>query len=120
MIFGTSIILHLLVGNFLLEGGLSNLNYLLLALLCAMPFLLYVIISGNNIERVTNVILTSGLFFLILFVYANFILVFSMTVQSQVIAVRSLITFPALALILVIVLHFSQSENLAGKVLIER
>ena len=120
VVYGTAIILRLLLGDFLLDGGLTNLNYLLITLLCAVPFLLYLLVSKNHLEKVTEVILTSGVFFLIFFIYTNFMLVFSMTVQSQAIAVRLLMTFPMVALILVVVLHFTQGGNVGNKKLIER
>lgn len=116
VVYGTIVILRLLLGDYLLDGGLNNPNYLLLTFLCTVPFLLYVLISRNNNERLTEVILTSGLFFLILFVYTNFMLVFSMTEQSQAIEVRLLTTFPMVALILVVVLHFSQGRNLGERI----
>jgi len=47
-------------------------------------------------------------------------LVFSMTEQSQAIAVRLLMIYPALALILVVVLHFTQGSNAGSKNLFER
>ena len=120
VVYGTAIILRLLLGDFLLDGGLTNLNYLLLTLLCAVPFLLYLLVSKNYFEKVTEVILISGVFFLIFFIYTNFLLVFSMTEQSQAIAARLLMTFPAVALILVVVLHFTQGRNVGNKNLIER
>lgn len=120
VVYGTAVILGLLFGDFLLDGGLSNLNYLLLAFLCAVPFLIYLVISKNHFAKVTEVVLTSGLFFLILFVYANFLLVFSMTEQSQAITVRLLTIFPVVALILVVVLHFFYRGNLGSKDLVER
>ena len=120
VVYGTSVILRLLLGDFLLDGGLNDLNYLLLTLLCAVPFLFYLVVSKNPFDQVTEVILTSGLFFLILFVYANFMLVFSMTEQSNAIAVRLLITFPTVALILVVVLNFAKGINVGDKDLIER
>jgi hypothetical protein len=118
VVYGTIVILRLLLGDYLFVGGLNNPNYLLLTILCTVPFLLYVLISRNTNERLTEVILTSGLFFLILFVYTNFMLVFSMTEQSQAIEVRLLTTFPMVAWILVVVLHFTQGRNLGGKDLI--
>lgn len=120
VVYGSAIVLRLLLGNFLLDGGLTNLNYLLLTLLCVVPFLLYLLISKNYCEKVTEVILISGLFFLIFFVYSNFMLVFSMTEQSQAIAVRLLMIYPTLALILVVVLHFTQGRNAGSKNLFER
>lgn len=120
VVYGSAIVLRLLLGNFLLDGGLINLNYLLLTLLCVVPFLLYLLISKNYCEKVTEVILISGLFFLTFFVYSNFMLVFSMTEQSQAIAVRLLMIYPTLALILVVVLHFTQGSNVGSKNLIER
>ena len=44
-----------------------------------VPFLFYLLVSRNDFEKVSEVILTSGLFFILLFVYTNFILVFSLT-----------------------------------------
>lgn len=120
VVYGSAIVLRLLLGNFLLDGGLTNLNYLLLTLLCMVPFLLYLLISKNYCEKVTEVILISGIFFLIFFIYSNFMLVFSMTEQSQAIAVRLLMIYPTLALILVVVLHFTQGSNVGSKNLIER
>jgi len=47
-------------------------------------------------------------------------LVFSMIEQSQAIAVRLMMIYPAVALILVVVLHFTQGRNIGNKSLIER
>ncbi|MER2088769.1 MAG: hypothetical protein ABS920_03460 [Sporosarcina sp.] len=111
-VYGTAVILRLMSGDFLLDGGLTDLNYVLLALLCAVPFLFYLVVSKNDLEKISGVIFTSGFFFLLLFIYTNFILVFSLTEHSQAIAVRLLITFPIVALIMVAVLHFIQSRNI--------
>ena len=47
-------------------------------------------------------------------------LVFSMTEQSQAIAVRLLMIFPAVALILVVVLHFTQGRSEEIRIVNER
>ena len=110
-VYGTAVILRLIFGDFLLDGGLTNPNYSLLALLCLVPFLFYLLVSRNDFEKVNEVILTSGLFFILLFVYTNFILVLALTENSSAIAIRLLIIFPIVALLLVTVLHFFQSKN---------
>ena len=115
VVYGTAVILRLLLGDFLLDGGLKISTILILTLLCTVPFLFYLLVNKNNFEKVAEVILTSGLFFLILYVYANFMLVFTMTEQSQAIAVRLLTIFPAVALILVVVLNFAQGRNVGDK-----
>ena len=55
VVYGTAVILRLILGDFLLDGGLTNLNYLLLTLLCVVPFLLYLLVSKNHFEKVTEV-----------------------------------------------------------------
>lgn len=115
VVYGTAVVLRLILGNYLLDGGLANLNYALLSLLCAVPFLIYLLISRNQIERVSEVILTSGFFFLILFVYVNFMLVFSLIEKLRENEIRLLISFPVVALILVVVLQFIQSKNIWWK-----
>lgn len=110
-VYGAAVILRLIFGDFLLVGGLTNPNYSLLALLCLVPFLFYLLVSRNDFEKVSEVILTSGLFFILLFVYTNFILVLALTENSSAIAIRLLIIFPIVALLLVTILHFFQNEN---------
>lgn len=110
-VYGTAFILRLIVGGFLLDGGLINPNYSLLALLCVVPFLFYLLVSRNHFEKVNEVILTSGLFFLIIFVYTNFLLIRALTENSAAATIRLLIIFPIFALILLAILHFSHSKN---------
>lgn len=110
-VYGTAVILHFIFGDFLFNGGLTNPNYSLLALLCVVPFLFYLLVRRNDFEKVNEVILTSGVFFILLFVYTNFILVIALTENSLAIAIRLLITFPIVALLLVTVLHFYQTKS---------
>ncbi|MBO0586430.1 hypothetical protein [Sporosarcina sp. E16_8] len=110
-VYGAAVILRLIFGGLLLDGGLTNPNYSLLALLCVVPFLFYLLVSRNDVKKINEVILTSGLFFILLFLYTNFILVLALTENSTEIANRLLIIFPIVALLLVIVIHFFQSKN---------
>ncbi len=110
-VYGSAVILRLIFGDFLLDGGLTNPNYSLLSLLCLVPFLFYLLVSRNDFEKVKEVILTSGLFLILLFVYTNYILVLALTVNSSAIDIRLLIIFPIVALLLVTVLHFFLSKN---------
>ena len=111
IVYGTAVVLRLVLGEYLIAGGLANLSYVLLTLLCAIPFLLYLSLSKTHFRKIKEVIFTSGLFFLVLFVYSNFILVLALTENSSAIAIRLLIIFPTVALILVAFLHFTLSEN---------
>ncbi|MFJ7933747.1 hypothetical protein [Sporosarcina sp. NPDC096371] len=115
LVYGTAVILRLTLGNYLLEGGLANLSYVLLAVLCVLPFLVYLFISGNQVGRILEVIGTSGFFFSILFVYVNFMLVFSSTEKFPEDEIRLLICFPVVALILVVLLQFIHSKNIWWK-----
>ncbi len=114
-VYGTAVILRLILGRYLLDGGLGNLNYALLAFLCAIPFLFYLLISRNQVERVAEVIMTSGFFFITLFVYVNFMLVLSSTEKLRENEIRLLITFPVVALILLVVFRLVQSSNSGWK-----
>ncbi len=115
LVYGTAGILRLVLGKFLLDGGLADTNYTLLALLCAAPFLIYVLFSSNTLSRMREVILTSGAFFGILFIYVNFMLVNSLIAMSQETVTRILMVFPVVSFILVLVLSFIQKRNIWWK-----
>lgn len=106
LVYGTSIILRLLSGNYLMDGGLTDLNYLYLALLCSAPFILYSLFSRHSV-RASKVILTSGLLFLILFVPVHFTLVIEGKEITQETLLRILTLIPLSSFLLVFVSHFA-------------
>lgn len=110
-VYGTAGILRLLLGVFLLEGGFANINYAVLALLCAAPFIIYILFTSNTIDRMKELIVTSGSFFVILYMYVNFMLVNSLIVMHPETVTRMLTAFPTAVLILVFVLSFAQKRN---------
>ena len=87
-------------------GGITNLNYALLALLCLAPFVFYLLFAGNHANRAFEVIVASGILFCLLFVPLHFVLVFDGEVLSGGELLRLLTTLPAYAFMLVPIAHF--------------
>jgi hypothetical protein len=114
-VYGTAGVLRLLLGKFLLEGGFANVNYATLALLCAVPFILYIVVTSNTVETMRELIVTSGAFFVIIFIYANAILVNSLIEMHPEMVTRLLTVFPAASFLLVFVLSFVQKRNIWWK-----
>ncbi|AIE59929.1 hypothetical protein BMMGA3_07595 [Bacillus methanolicus MGA3] len=110
LVYGTSILLRLLFGQYFMDGGFSDLNYLYLALLCSAPFVLYLLFFGGNSERASKVISKSGLLFFILFVPVNCTLVIEGKEITQEVLTRILTVLPVTALLLVFVSHFLKAR----------
>jgi hypothetical protein len=108
LVYGISVLLRLLLGAYLMVGGITDLNYVLLALLCSVPFVLYALLKS---KKAGEVILISGGMFIVLFVYVNFLLVFSLQEMTQAIVIRMLSVFPTFALLLIVAMHFSIGAN---------
>ncbi|WP_341963600.1 hypothetical protein NM897_17005 (plasmid) [Planococcus maritimus] len=106
LVYGTAFLFHLLFGRYMLEGGLANLNYGVLALLCAVPFVLKVLIGRSN--RSTNhLILMSVALFSVLFVLVHLVMLLSTEAMQGDAVTRMLAVFPISALLLVVTLHFT-------------
>lgn len=114
-VYGTAGILRLLLGKFLLGGGFADVNYATLALLCAVPFILYIVVTSNTLETMRELILTSGAFFVIIFIYVNAMLVNSLIEMHPEMVTRLLTVFPAASFLLVFVLSFAQKRNIWWK-----
>ena len=106
LVYGTSVIMYFWLGNNLMVGGITNLNYALLALLCLAPFVFYLLFAGNHANRAFEVIVASGILFCLLFVPLHFVLVFDGEVLSGGELLRLLTTLPAYAFMLVPIAHF--------------
>lgn len=111
VVYGTSILFRFLFGNYFMDKGLSDVNYLYLALLCSVPYVLYLLLSGRHSERASKVFLTSGLLFLILFVPVHSTLVVEGKELTQETLTRILTVIPLSAFLLVIVCHFLIAGN---------
>lgn len=105
LVYGTSIILRLLLGNYLMAAGLFDLSYAILALSCSVPFIIYIILNARPLA----VILVSGFLFLALFIPVQFAFVTMIEKMSPENLVRILTIFPLTAIIFVFVAHFVYS-----------
>ena len=114
-VYGTAGIFRLILGKFLLDGGFANVNYAILALLCAAPFMFYILFTSSTLEQMRGLIVTSGAFFIVLFIYVNIMLVNSLIEAHPETTTRLLTVFPATAIILVFVLSFAQKRNVWWK-----
>lgn len=106
LVYGTALLFLLLFGGYMLEGGLANMNYGILALLCALPFVLRVLI-GRSKYSTNNVIFMSAALFSILFVLVHLVIVLSAETMQDDAVTRILVVFPLSALLLVAALHFT-------------
>lgn len=109
VVYGTALLLRLLFDAYLFEGGLTNLNYGLLALLCVLPFAV-IAMAGRNGDENKRALIISALLFSILFVLVHLVLVLSAEVMD---AGRILVIFPVSALLLAVVLYFTAGKEKA-------
>ncbi|RAZ81256.1 hypothetical protein [Planococcus halotolerans] len=109
VVYGTALLLGLLFDAYLFEGGLTNLNYGLLALLCALPFAVIAMVGRNGDEN-KRALIISTLLFSILFVLVHLVLVLSAEVMD---AGRILVIFPVSALLLAVVSYFTTGKEKA-------
>lgn len=109
VVYGTALLLGLLFNAYLFEGGLTNLNYGLLALLCALPFVVIAMVGRNGDEN-KRALIISALLFSILFVLVHLVLVLSAEVMD---GGRIMAIFPVSALLLALVLHFTAGKEKA-------
>lgn len=109
VVYGTSILFQLLFNAYLFEGGLMNLNYGLLGLLCAVPFVLLAVI-GRTDKEAKRAVLISALLFSVLFILVHLVLVLSGEVMDSG---RVLVIFPVSALLLAVVLYLAAGKEKA-------
>lgn len=112
IIYGTAAVFGLLFGTYLFEGGLANLTYALLALLCAIPFVLAVLLGRNNGET-RGAVVISALLFSVLFVLVHLVLIVSAEVMDTAAVTRILVVFPVSALLLAGTLYFTAERKKA-------
>ncbi|WP_084245857.1 hypothetical protein [Planomicrobium okeanokoites] len=113
LVYGTAFLFHLLFGGYMLEGGLVNLNYGVLALLCAAPFVLKALMGRSNCSKGYAILMSAALFS-VLFVLVHLVMVLSGEGMQDDAVMRILVVFPLSALLLVVTLHFtSRKENIS-------
>ncbi|RLQ90084.1 hypothetical protein [Planomicrobium sp. Y74] len=109
VVYGTALLMGLLFDAYLFEGGLTNLNYGLLALLCAFPFAVIAAVGRNNDES-KRALINSALLFSVLFVLVHLVLVLSTEIMD---AGRIMVIFPVSALLLAVVLYLTAGKEKA-------
>ena len=113
LVYGTTLILRLLLGNYLLVGGLMDPNYLILALLSSAPFIMYLLLKGKSSVEASKVVFSSGLLFITLFIYVHLALVTMTEEMTQGLLLRIVTIIPLTAIILVFVSHFTLGNKKA-------
>lgn len=114
LVYGTAFLFRLLFGGYMLEGGFANLNYGVLTLLCAVPFVLKALIGQSN-RSTSYAILMSAALFSVLFVLVHLVMVLSAEGMQGGAVTRILAVFPLSALLLVVTLHFTTRNEKSHK-----
>ena len=99
LVYATALINRLLMGNYLMNNGLWDLNYVYLALLCAVPF---VLVSFSKSTNRFPAILFAGVFFVVLFTTVHWAFVFYGVEMSSAVLTRTLYVLPISAILVVI------------------
>ncbi|QOY35224.1 hypothetical protein AWH56_021395 [Anaerobacillus isosaccharinicus] len=74
VVYGSAFLGRIIFGHYYMEGGFSNLNYLILALLCLLPFLLSIFI--NDPISIKKKSISSAILFTTVFVPVHFTLIY--------------------------------------------
>lgn len=115
LVYGSAISNRLIVGDYMMEGGLLDPNYIILGVLCALPFVL-----GSSIRMTTSLnkhsdmILISGLLFATHFIIVHWAFVYHGVVMSDGILVRVFLTFPISACLIVVATRLGLSMDVRG------
>ncbi|WP_033542266.1 hypothetical protein [Planococcus sp. CAU13] len=113
LVYGTAVLFRLVAGGYLFEGGLANLNYALLAILCAVPFAL-VALFGRNDSVTRGAVAGGALLFSVIFILVHFVLVLSAEAMDGAGIVRTMVVFPASALLLAGTVYLSAGRKKAA------
>ncbi|MDN7240892.1 hypothetical protein QWY14_03780 [Planococcus sp. N028] len=106
LVYGTAYLFRLLFGSYMLEGGMANTSYGILALLCAVPFVLIEITERRKKSTFDLALISLGLFS-ILFFLVHLVIVFSSEAMQDGAVTRALIVLPLSALLIVATVHFT-------------
>ncbi|MTD31758.1 hypothetical protein GIW82_12050 [Planomicrobium sp. YIM 101495] len=88
-------------------------NYVILAIGCAVPFALFVFIGGKEAATRQALIISAALF-AVLFAAVHAIMAVSTEAMETETAIRVLIVFPSTALILLLALRLAASKEKAA------
>lgn len=116
LVYGSAILNRIIVGDYFMDRGLLDLNYIILALLCAVPFILASLIKMNmNQEKHFNMILMSGFLFAVHFIIVHWAFVYFGVEMSDGILLRTIIVFPISAFLIVLATYFGMNMEIATR-----
>jgi len=114
LVYGTAVVFRLIMGNYFMDRGLADPNYIFLALLCALPFVVGSLMGKNkNLEKHIEVIFSGGMLFSLLFIAVQGALVFSANGMTDEIIARTLIVLPTSALLVLLAAYIGVSTGRA-------
>jgi len=106
LVYGTAGVFRFLMGSYFLDGGLTDPNYILLALLCAIPFAVGSLMGMNKpTKKHFETIFMGGVLFSLLFTTVHGVLVFWAPEMTNEVIVRTLIVFPISALLVLLAVN---------------
>lgn len=100
VVYGTAFVFRLFMGDYLLAGGLLDVNYAYLALLTALPFVALGIVGSPKTSF--KMFFASGVLFAVLFIVVHWAFVFTGEQASGKEIGRMLMVFPISALLVVV------------------
>jgi hypothetical protein len=103
LVYGTAIMNWMLVGEYYMNGGLVDVNYAYLSLLCAVPFVLASLVKLNitSKNRLTFIIV-AGLLFAVLFTTVHWAFVYYGVEMAADVLFRTLLVIPISAFFVVL------------------
>jgi hypothetical protein len=103
LVYGTAIMNWMLVGEYYMNGGLVDVNYAYLSLLCAVPFVLASVVKLNitSKNRLTFIIV-AGLLFAVLFTTVHWAFVYYGVDMAADVLFRTLLVIPISAFFVVL------------------
>lgn len=108
IVYGTAFIGNFTFGNFFMTNGINDLNYGVLAILCAAPFFLYILFSRKkSITQVFKVSLVSSLLFLVVFIPVQLTLAFENPIVTTEHLLAVFTILPGFGLLMIMATHFS-------------
>ena len=107
LVYGSAISNRLLVGDYMMSGGLLDPNYMILAVLCAVPFVLSSLYGTSaSLKKQVNMILVSGILFGIHFIIVHWAFVYYEVEMAGSLLTRTFLVFPISAFCIVVATYF--------------
>lgn len=107
LVYGSAIGNRLLVGEFMMNGGLLDPNYMILSALCALPFV-FASLKGTSpsLKKQAIMIPISGILFAMHFIIVHWAFVYYEVEMSGNLLTRTFLVFPISAFFIVVATYF--------------